>query len=136
MFNGKLLAIGWEEGGKEYTQWIPIVARPSNLIKGSEVLYFNCNGYLCRTLYTDGRGFHSRREFKHHYKTQSLSRKERLLYTMPNPTRKYGKKVYRGKLTPYGKRCERFSTQDDSWIRKYLALEVLGDPIRVVAAKQ
>lgn len=106
----KLLAKWADREGRKRAQTIPVVWRESNLRTGSRVPYFLLGCYQCRTLYSDGTGLYSRHQFKHFYYRQHLSRKSRELFRTGNgdPHRKNGKEYYRGKITPYGRRLQRY----------------------------
>ena len=105
----------WEEEGKRYEQNIYVVGEPSNIrsLSGTFVYYFLCprTGVKCRTLYKiHGRGFYSRNALpKALYPIQIESKKFRdIRYSYKEPYRRHGKEYYRGKLTPYGKKCQRY----------------------------
>lgn len=103
----ELVALITKEG-KEIKQKIGVIEEDSNLRNGSKVYYFSCRGYKCRTLYSDGTGFYPRAAFRHIYGKQKQSHKEREIAYMAEPFRAYGKETYRGRLTPYGKRLQRY----------------------------
>lgn len=106
----------WNEGGKQSSQAIKVVAERSNLIDSSFVYYFICplSGRKTRTMYRIGEGFVNGRIFKGvYYRNQSLSKKHREIAYRENPERKYGKKYYRGIETPYGKRCKRYEEYEE-----------------------
>ena len=110
---GRLLSLTlrWEDEGEQHSQTIPIVRRESNLIRGSYVYYFLCPfGYKAKKLFYIGSSFRSRRAFAHRYRQQTLSRQRREVArgSGEEPFRRYGKEYYRGRLTPYGKRCKRY----------------------------
>ena len=102
----------WAYDGQERRQLIRIMEQESNLANGSKVLYFLCGGHRCRTLYSDGRGLYSRNQFSHHYGQQGEGRLDRTIRHLDNPERKFGKETYRGKVTPYGRRLQRFYEKD------------------------
>ena len=84
-------------------------SKPSNLKNGT-TYYFVCprTGALCRRLYFTDRYITSRKGFrKPLYLSQARSHKQRDLFPT-EPYRENGKMYYRGKLTPYGKRVERY----------------------------
>ena len=105
------LILRWEDEGESHTQTVRILRRESNLISGSYVYYFRCPfGYKAKNLYYIHSGFRSRRAFPHRYRLQDMSkqRREIAMGSVEKPYRKYGKEYYRGKLTPYGRRCLRY----------------------------
>lgn len=99
--------------GEKIKQTIKIVEEDSNLRNGSKVYYFLCGGYKSRTLYSDGTGFYSRRSFKHSYHRQRIGHKNRLISPKTEPYRKNGKELYRGQLTPYGKRVQKYEEYEN-----------------------
>lgn len=102
-----------EEGTQTAKQSIRVKAEKSNLI-GSNVFYFVCNGFKCRTLYSDGRGFYSRKAFSHSYSSQRKGHRQRIASPKEvEPIRKGGKMYYKGKLTPYGKRVQKFNAYEE-----------------------
>lgn len=110
------LLLEWEDEGEAYRQRITIQAEESNLIKGSEVYYFLCaSGNKSRTLFYIGNVWKDRRSFRHRYGSQTRSRQQRELdlWHREEPTRCNGKEYYRGKLTPYGKRLQRWNEQQE-----------------------
>lgn len=107
-----LIAQWKDEEGTNRKQTIRVFQQESNLNEEYKVLYFLCFGYRCRTLYSDGKGFYSRSSFPHHYYKQEQSRQQRAFFCGEEPYRKYGKETYRGELTPYGKRIERYERQE------------------------
>ena len=119
------LTLRWEDEGEQHSQTIPIVRRESNLIRGSYVYYFLCPfGYKAKKLFYIGSRFRSRRAFPHIYHEQSLSRQRRELSrgSGEEPFRRYGKEYYRGKITPYGKRCKRFLENDERSLQAFYAM--------------
>lgn len=108
------------KGGKEIKQKIEVIEEDSNLRNGSKVYYFSCRGYKCRTLYSDGTGFYPRAAFRHIYGKQKQSRKEREIAYMAEPFRAYGKETYRGRLTPYGKRLQRYKEYETRVCNSFL----------------
>lgn len=105
----------WEEEGRRYEQNIYVVGEPSNIrsLSGTFVYYFLCprTGVKCRTLYKiGGRGFYSRKALpKALYPIQKESKALRYIrHGYDEPYRRHGKEYYRGKLTPYGKKCQRY----------------------------
>lgn len=111
------LTLRWNEYGETYQQSIRVVAEPSNIrsLSGIYVYYFICpqTGTKCRILYKmDYGGFCGRKALqKALYPIQMLSKKFRYIHyptEEKQPYRKYGKEYYRGKLTPYGRKCKIF----------------------------
>lgn len=100
------------ETGKDLTQRIEVEQQESHLIAGAHVYYFLCPVLhrRCKKLYLIGDGFRCSRAFKHHYPQQNKSHVDRLYYEYhsPEPYRDNGKMYYRGKLTPYGKRVQKY----------------------------
>lgn len=116
----------WDYGGEERLQKVTLQRTPSNLKKGSSVLWFRCpfSGSKTRTLYTDRFKLFSRGVVKHRYRAQTLSRLQRLTeskyftedWRYPEKGRK---EFYRGELTPYGRRQEK---KAERTIRAYKAM--------------
>lgn len=103
------LYLSWEDDGEQHRQQITILQEESNLVAGSFVYYFLCpHGYKCKKLFYIGNRFRSRRSFRHSYGRQRQSHHQRAISPYPEPYRDYGKRYYRGELTPYGKRCLRY----------------------------
>ena len=105
------LSLEWVDGGEERSQRIEILKQESNLVSGSYLYYFLCPfGYRCKQLYYIGGEFRSRRSFKYYYPSQAKSKaqRERSVLSEDEPYRRYGKTHYKGKITPYGKRCKRY----------------------------
>lgn len=108
------LTIEWRDEGQLYKQLIPILQEESNLISGSFVYYFLCPyGYKSRQLFYIANRWRSRRSFRHSYSNQNQSHLQRSFNHSPEPYRRYGKKRYRGELTPYGKRCIKFMEKEE-----------------------
>lgn len=130
-----LLTLKWEpEKGEERIQRIRILSEESNLHNGSSVYYFRCpvKGVKCRKLFYIGGCFMSRRAFYHKYPTQQRSHRDRIIMQRPEPYRRGGKRYYRGKLTPYGRRCEKYEEWEEArelelyeWSMKYINWENL-----------
>lgn len=128
------LYLEWMDGGESYLQRIDIQAEESNLIKGSEVYYFLCaSGNKSRTLFYIGNVWKDRRSFRHRYGYQTRSRQQRELNLFHQthgeqpPYRRNGKEYYRGKLTPYGKRLQRWYEKEE---RGFKALQNFVGGIR------
>lgn len=102
------LVFVWDTEERRHRQVITMAWRDSNLGNGSKVPYLVCGGCLCRTLYSDCKGLYSRRQFAHHYHQQSMGRMSRMTARPDDPSRKYGKETYKGKLTPYGRRVLKY----------------------------
>ena len=111
------LTIAWSEDGEKYSREIRVVQRESNLpsCSGSYVYYFLCPRTLqqARVLYRVGSFFWSRRAFKAVYPLQMVSKHNRDIGAREEPYRRNGKEYYRGKLTPYGKRCIRYEKHEE-----------------------
>lgn len=124
------LTLQWEEYGVRRKQSINIIAEPSNIrsLSGVFVYYFLCprTGTKCRILYKleDG-GFCSRKAMPNSlYPLQMGSKLLRYIHYPPEgkePYKRYGKAYYRGRLTPYGKRCQRYESalerQDEAFCK-------------------
>lgn len=93
-------AVTHPNGGRTCS-YISVEKRRSNLIKGAFVYYFHNGQYRGRVVYYDPQNgtFYLRGEQRPRY----LSQYDRT-HPQQDPTRKYGKMYYRGKLTPYGRR--------------------------------
>lgn len=99
---------------------VAIIEKAANLGKGV-VRFFLCpiTHKPCRKLYLYGDRFVSRRAMRNvMYRDQTESKIARLIpFGMDNgaknPQRRYGKPYYRGKITPYGKRLERYEKKCD-----------------------
>jgi hypothetical protein len=108
------LTLEWRDEEQLYKQRVLILQEESNLKSGSFVYYFLCPyGYKSRQLFYINNGWRSRRSFRHSYSTQNQSHLQRSFNQLPEPYRKYGKKRYRGELTPYGRRCLRFEMKEE-----------------------
>lgn len=110
------LTLRWTEEGRQHIQTIGIVGKPCNIhsLSGAYVYYFVCplTNTKCRVLYkTIGDGFCGRKALpKALYPLQMNSHRTRYINYPPDgqqPYRRNGKTHYRGRLTPYGKRCQR-----------------------------
>lgn len=111
-----LMSLEYVVGGERQMKYnITIIEREANIGKGV-VRFFMCPRchQLCRNLYLYGDMFVSRKAMSGViYRCQAMSKWQR---TMGNgwasdnfiPYKRYGKTHYRGKLTPYGKRIERY----------------------------
>lgn len=110
------LTLIWEDQGSEYNQKIRVLEERSNLIPGSSVYFFLCPyGFKSKVLFYIGNLFQSRRAFKHHYHSQNQSKRQRIngYFSVDSPIKPYGKVYYKGRLTPYGKRCLRYEEQQE-----------------------
>lgn len=112
------LTLTWEdtEDGEKLSQEVKVVEEESNLIPGSHIYYFRSPGtssQKCRKLYLIGSTWRDRRTFRHHYYCQNWSRYDRDLTAREEPYRPRGKRTYRGKLTPYGKRCQKYEEREE-----------------------
>lgn len=104
------------ETGKSLKQRIAVEQQESHLIAGAHVYYFLCpvSYQRCKKLYLICNGFRCRKTFRHYYPQQHQSHRDRIrTYDEDAPYRAYGKQYYRGKLTPYGKRVQRWEEKED-----------------------
>ena len=102
------VTLKWEDEKEQKSQTITIKQEESNLIPGSYIYYFLSNSHKCRKLFYINQEFKSRKEFKHQYKLQGKNReRQKEIAFSKSPYRRYGKEHYKGKLTPYGKRCQK-----------------------------
>lgn len=110
------LTIGWTEDGKKNERKVQVIKEKSNLpsLSGSYVYYFLCpsTGSRARVIYRVGSFFVCRRAIKAYYPLQMESRHNRTIHYREAPYRDHGKIYYRGKLTPYGKRCIRYEKRE------------------------
>lgn len=108
-------SVEWIEEGVLHQQHIEVRKEKSNLIPGTFVYYFICPlcNLKCRKLYFVGEGFLSRRAIDAHYSSQNRSHYQRTIYAREEPYRPYGKKEYRGRLTPYGLRCMKYECWEE-----------------------
>ena len=105
----------WSYRGTEYSKRVSVEARPSNLGLPDPVYYFVCPycGRICRKLYTDGQVLASRWSFPHTYSQRNYSHQwreyKRVLDLLFEAEKGYPnrKEIYRGELTPFGKRLEK-----------------------------
>ena len=121
------LYLRWLDGGEIYRQRIPIIREESNLIPGTFVYFFlSPSGHKSKKLFYICNLFRSRRSFVHIYFEQKRSRLQRQTEQLSRdePYRRYGKTLYRGKLTPYGKRCARYEKQQEDGL-EFLYSEIL-----------
>lgn len=137
------LKLRWEENGKEYIQKIDIETRFSNLpsTSGAYIYYFVCpiTFKRVRVLYRvdivgSGGRFVGSHSFPHLYPLQMKSKNSRETYYGEEPYRKGGKWHYRGKLTPYAKRCIRYEEQYEKSITALFA-QYCGDDIKELLNK-
>lgn len=116
------LTIEWREENDTYKRKIRIESERSNLpsLRDSLVYFFICpqTGHKSRILYKVGSFFWCRRAFRAVYPQQMESRRNRAISYRDEPYRKYGKKYYRGKLTPYGVRCQRYELRELNVLRQ------------------
>lgn len=99
--------------GNQIVTNIGLIQRPTNLGIG-KMWMFVCpiTHTPCRVLYCIDGQFGSRSAIdRPRYREQRQGRKGRFIsrYHRPSPARVNGKTTYRGKLTPYGKRVQRFN---------------------------
>lgn len=107
-----LLTLRWKDEGAQQTQTIWILKEESHLISGSYVYFFFCDGYKSKNLYYICSKWKSRRDFPHRYYDQIITRRRRQLRPKESPYKDYGKEYYRGKITPYGKRCKKYDARE------------------------
>lgn len=105
----------WEEDGEQRSQSIRVVAKQCNLLMRARLYYFVCPITSARCIYlykAIGGGFFSIKAMPNaRYPMQMLSPKQRRLHSPPEeeaPYKHYGKRIYRLKLTPYGRKCKRY----------------------------
>jgi len=113
------------ETGKRLQQRIRVEQQESHLIAGAHVYYFICpvSDQRCKKLYLICNGFRCRKTFRHYYPQQHKSHRERIkTYDGDAPYRAYGKQYYRGKLTPYGKRVQRWENKEEQ-----SSIQLFGD---------
>ncbi len=123
----------WRDDGEKHLQEIGIVREESHLVRGSYVYYFLYGRYKSKKLYYIGNEFKSREVFSHRYTTQNQSERQRTLHWLgvDSPYRRNGKEYYRDRLTPYGRKCERYDTNElKAYKRVY---EWLGKGIKETA---
>ena len=99
--------------GNQVVTEIGLIQRPTNLGIG-KMWMFVCpiTHTPCRVLYCIDGQFGSRSAMERpRYREQRQGRKGRFVsrYHRPSPARANGKPTYRGKLTPYGKRVQRYN---------------------------
>lgn len=118
--DNRFVSLTYTFNGEEKRYDVGIVQRDANIGRGV-VRFFTCPAThtLCSKLYFVGGWFVSRRAIHGAmYRTQTKSKLWRL---MPDgflrddfiPYRRHGKPYYRGKLTPYGKRIQRYIARED-----------------------
>ena len=124
--NSKVLLFYTVNHKEDIKYIIPLIVKPANIGKGV-VRYFECpiSHALCRILYLCNGTFVSRKVLKSYlYESQRRSKQGRLMprgCLSPDfiPYKRFGKRMYRGELTPYGKRIERY---EKKVLRSKLAL--------------
>ena len=96
---------------------VGLVTRPTNLGNGSMWLFhsFRTNKEFRVLFLVNGEMVGRADIIGPRYKQQLQGRARRLLsrYHRPSPARPYGKPIYRGKLTPYGRRLQRYDEMAD-----------------------
>lgn len=119
------LTLIWTEYGETRFCDVQIVHEHSNLNSEHKVRYFLCSltKKKSRVLYKAGKFLCSGKALNGLYHSQRLSHRQRQLNTGSYPYRKYGKKYYRGNITPYGLRCGKYEDRELS------ALAVIGEYI-------
>lgn len=105
--------------GKSITERIELRFKASNMIKDAGYYYFVCpvTGKLCRKLYLVNGKFISRTAFNPLYEKQTRSKRGRsdslaflnLVSELEKEDGKFRHYTYKGRLTPYGRRCEKMS---------------------------
>lgn len=124
------LTIGWTEDGEKSERKVQVIKEKSNLpsLSGSYVYYFLCplTGSRARVIYRVGSYFACRRAIKAYYPLQMESRHSRTIHYREEPYRKNGKEYYRGKITPYGRRLQRYYEHEErvvaemeKWISRF-----------------
>ena len=105
--------------GDQVVSRLGLVRKPTNLGKGNTWLFRSFRtGKLCRVLYLVRGMFVARADIIGPRYTQQLKGRTGRMWLRYNryqtpPTRAKGKTTYRGKLTPYGKRLERYDLLAD-----------------------
>ena len=111
------LSLNWEDDGENYTQDVTIRRERSNLKFGYYVYYFLCPyGYKSRKLFYILKEWRSRRSFRHGYSCQRLShhQRETSYLSQEEPYKLWGKPYYRDRLTPYGRRCQKYENKQEA----------------------
>ena len=91
------LTLEWEDDKEQLSQTISIKQEES-FLKEDEPLY----SFIKKK-------FRSNKEFKHRYKIQGKNRElKKEIAISKNPHKRYGKKRYKNKLTPYGRKCLKY----------------------------
>ena len=119
------LYLDWEDEEETYTQKIRILKEESHLIPGSYVYFFLCpHGYKSKKLFYIANEWRSRRAFRHRYGKQNRSHLQRETdnFSQDEPYKPYGKEYYRGKLTPYGRRCLKYERNQESGLVRIFRL--------------
>ena len=103
------LTLEWEDDKEQLSQTISIKQEESHLIPGAQIYYFESDSHKCRKIYYIKKKFRSNKEFKHRYKIQGKNRElKKEIAISKNPHKRYGKKRYKNKLTPYGRKCLKY----------------------------
>ncbi len=111
-----VVSLDYVVDGERHMKYNVFIYEKEANIGNGVVRFFDCpiTHTLCRKLYLYGDMFVSRKAMRGAlYRSQAVSKHER---AMPSgwasddfiPFRRYGKTHYRGKITPYGKRLERY----------------------------
>lgn len=112
--------LDYSHNGTPKVQEIALRWHPSNL-RGNAggYYYFVCplTGSLCRNLYFVQGGFYGRQAFRCLYEKQTYSREQRELFRLFSASaqletlrgQKHRKPMYRGNLTPYGRKLNRLA---------------------------
>lgn len=119
------------ETGQHLNQKIEVERQESHLVAGAHVYYFLCpvTHRRCKKLYLIGDGFRCSKAFRHYYPQQHKSHRDRIrVYDDDAPYRAKGKMYYRGELTPYGKRVQRWEEKEEQDFREllYECRQILG----------
>ena len=131
------LTLEWEDDKEQLSQTISIKQEESHLIPGAQIYYFESDSHKCRKIYYIKKKFRSNKEFKHRYKIQGKNRElKKEIAISKNPHKRYGKKRYKNKLTPYGRKCVKYKQarieyiihcfEDVSEVEKSIATKIKG----------
>lgn len=121
-----ILYLNWKRNGDEYVEKIRLSEAKSNL-NLNPVLYFICphSGRRCRKLFTDGFKFFSMKALSRGftYSERNESKRYRGLSKVMKepPSTSKRKMYYRGRLTPFGRKMEKYWSQDPEEIEAVFA---------------
>lgn len=106
----------WKYQGEQYRQQIGFVEEPSP-IRGV-IRFFVCptTEKKCRKVYFGRKSIFTRYAVRHVYSYQHLSHSSRIFANVRNPIRRNGKSKYRGKVTRYGKKIDRYKKKHNQII--------------------